>query len=72
MTELLQKAIDEIAKLPATEQDALAALILEELASEQRWDKAFADSADVLARLSDEAIAEYRRGETHLLDPDSL
>ncbi len=55
------RAIDEVSKLPATEQDAMAILMLEELASEQRWDKAFADSADVLARLGDEAVAEHRR-----------
>ncbi len=37
MTQLLEKALNEVAKLPASEQDAVAAILLEELASEQRW-----------------------------------
>ena len=36
MTELLQKAFDEAAKLPRKEQDALASWVLDELASEAR------------------------------------
>ena len=43
-----------------------------ELVSEQRWQEAFARSADVLAALADEALAEYRAGETLPLDPDTL
>jgi hypothetical protein len=71
MTEL-EKAFAEAAKLPPKEQAALAAWILEEIASERRWDKAFADSADALAQLADEAIAEHRRGQTQVLEPDKL
>ena len=72
MTELLEKAFAEAAKLPIREQDALAAWILDELASERRWDQAFADSADVLARLADQALVEHREGRTRVLDPDKL
>jgi hypothetical protein len=50
MTKLLEEAFAEAAKLSTQEQDALAAVILEELASERRWDQAFADSADLLAQ----------------------
>ena len=32
MTDLLQQALTEVGKSPATEQDAIAAIILEELA----------------------------------------
>jgi hypothetical protein len=60
MTELLEKAFAEASKLPPEEQEALAAWILEELASERRWDKAFASSQDALARLADEAIQERK------------
>ncbi len=35
MTTLLQQAISEIQKLPAAKQDAIAAVILDELADEQ-------------------------------------
>ncbi len=72
MTELLQKAFSEASKLPTPEQDKLAAWILEELTSEQRWTEAFAGSTDVLGRLADEALAEDRAGRTHELDPDRL
>ena len=50
----------------------LAAVILEELASERRWDQAFADSADLLAQLADQALAEHRAGKTQVLDPERL
>ena len=72
MTELLEKAFNEAAKLPAEEQDKFAQWILDELESEARWDQAFAESQDMLAQLADEALAEFRRGETEELDPDSL
>jgi hypothetical protein len=72
MTELLEKAFAEASKLPSGEQDALATWILDELASERRWEQAFADSPDVLARLADEALAEHREARTRVLDPDIL
>jgi hypothetical protein len=64
MTHLLDKAITEVAKLPASEQDAVAALVLEELASEKRWSLPFAKSQDQLAKLAEEALAEYASGQT--------
>lgn len=69
---LFEQAFAEISKLPEQEQEAIAAWILEELASERRWEKAFADSQDALARLADEALAEHRAGRTQELDPDAL
>jgi hypothetical protein len=72
MTKLLEEAFAEASKLPEREQDALATVILEELASERRWDQAFANSADLLAQLADQALAEYRAGKTHVLDPEQL
>ncbi len=71
-TELLEQAFAEVAKLPPEEQEAFARWILEELASERRWDEAFANSADALAKLADEALAEHRAGKTQALDPDQL
>jgi hypothetical protein len=64
MTRLLEKALEEVAKLPASEQDAVAAILLEELASEQRWAESFANSQGQLAKLAEEAIAEYKAGRT--------
>ena len=64
MTKLLEKALEEVAKLPASEQDAVAAILLEELASEQRWAASFAKSQDRLAKLAEQAVAEYTAGRT--------
>ncbi|WP_414572034.1 hypothetical protein [Nostoc sp. CCY 9925] len=72
MTELLELAISRLKSLPATEQDAIAAIILAELEDERRWDEAFARSPDILAKLAAEAMAEYRAGKTQDLDPDTL
>ena len=72
MTKLLEKAFAEASKLPDQEQDAFAAWVLEELASEQRWDELFARSSDTLERLANEALAEFRAGRTQPLDPDKL
>jgi hypothetical protein len=49
-----------------------AAWILEELVSERRWEKAFAKSEDVLARLAEEALVVYQTDQTQELDPDQL
>ena len=72
MTQLLEKAFAEAAKLPEEEQDAFAALILEELDSERRWDESFARSQDKLAHLAAEALVEHRAGKTKLLNVDEL
>jgi hypothetical protein len=40
-----------VKQLPANEQDAIAAIILEELEDEVRWQEKFARSQDVLAKL---------------------
>jgi hypothetical protein len=72
MTRLLEQAFGEANKLPEDEQDALARFILEELASERRWTRAFADSQAFLSQLADEALAEYQAGKTQALDPETL
>ncbi len=64
MTQLLEKVLNEVAKLPAFEQDAVAAILLEELASERRWSESFAKSQDSLAKLAEQALAEYAAGRT--------
>ena len=64
MTQLLEKALKEVAKLPASDQDAVAAILLEELASERRWSESFAKSQDSLAKLAEQALAEYAAGGT--------
>jgi hypothetical protein len=62
MSKLLDQAIKAARKLPAQEQDALGAIILDEIADEARWLKTFAETQDRLARLADEALADVKRG----------
>jgi histidinol-phosphate/aromatic aminotransferase/cobyric acid decarboxylase-like protein len=64
MTQLLDQAFKELAKLPPSEQDALAAALLAELASKKRWTVLFDGSQDLLDKLADEALAEHRAGKT--------
>ncbi|MBU7581911.1 MAG: hypothetical protein KAF91_03210 [Nostoc sp. TH1S01] len=72
MTELLEYAISRLENLPDDEQDAIAAMILEEIEDERRWDEAFASYPDLLAKLASEAIAEFHAGKTQELDPEKL
>lgn len=72
MTQLLEQAIAKVKQLSETEQDAIAALILEELEDEGLWDSAFAKSHDALAKLAAAALAEDQAGETQDLDPETL
>ena len=72
MTKLLEQAFHEVAKLPEGDQEAIAAWLLEELASDRRWDEGFAGSPDLLAELVDETLEEHRQGRTQELDPDKL
>ena len=64
MTQLLEKAISKASALPKDEQDILAAIILDEIASEQNWSASFAKSQDALATLANEAITEHLAGKT--------
>ena len=63
MTQLLEKAFAQAQQLPASEQDAIAAWLIEELADERRWDESFARSRHALARLAEEALTEHRAGQ---------
>lgn len=66
MTNLLKKAFEEASKLAPEDQDRVAAELLEALAGEEKWAEAFEGSADALAVLADEALAEHRAGRTEL------
>ena len=72
MTELLERAIAKLKTLSASEQDAIASMIFEELQDDLKWDRAFASSPDVLAKLAASAMAEYHAGKTQELDPETL
>lgn len=72
MTALLERAFQQATRLPDVEQNALAKWLLDELAAEKEWAKAFSESEDVLERLADEAIEANRQGKTTPLDLDRL
>ena len=72
MTKLYERALRKVEELPDPEKDVIATLILAELDDDARWEKAFANSQDALAKLAAEAVAEDRAGETEELDPDTL
>lgn len=72
MTKLLERVFKEAEKLPKKEQDVLARALLDELASERRWDELFTGSQDLLEQLAAEAVEEHRAGRTKELDPDKL
>ena len=70
MTQLLEKVIHRISELSPSQQDEFASFMLAELESEERWDKLFATSQDLLSKMADEAVAEFQAGSTELLDLD--
>jgi len=72
MTELLEKALAAVQNLPESDQDAIASIILEELADERQWDDAFASSQDQLRRLADRVRRDISAGKVRNLEIDEL
>ena len=69
MTELLQRVMAEIEKLPAEEQDAIATRILAERADEQAWAARFKATTDEQWDHLTEAVRrEIADGDTAALD----
>ena len=69
MTSLLQRAVAEIEKLPAADQDSIAARLLAEVDDERQWDTRFAaTSDDHWDRLAAEVRREIADGSTVPLD----
>jgi hypothetical protein len=71
MTTLLEKALAEVTELAPEAQDAIAALILEELEDEQRWDMTFAATQPQLAKLAEKVREDIRAGRVHHLGFDA-
>jgi hypothetical protein len=72
MTHLLEQAIAQLNNLSESDQDAIAALILEELADEQRWQESFGRSQDKLKQRADQARQDVREGRVRDLGMDEL
>jgi hypothetical protein len=58
MTTRLQRAVAEVEKLPAEDQDAIAARLLAEVDNQRQWDARFASTTD---DQWDRLVAEVRR-----------
>ncbi len=71
MTKLLEKAFKQASKLPVTSQDAIAAIILEELEDEKKWETSFPNSQVALSILATKVRNEIKQGETLPFDPAS-
>jgi hypothetical protein len=74
MSELMDQAIQKMKQLPKQDQESIASIILQEIESERRWDELFArpESADILSRMADDALAGARAGRARLLDLNDL
>lgn len=59
MTEALAAAVASASRLPDEEQDVLAALLMAEMDSEERWNSLFSQSQGVLADLAMRALGEH-------------
>jgi hypothetical protein len=72
MNKMLEHAIAELARLPEDEQEAVASMIMEEIAAERGWEERFAKSETKLAELARRAKEQHAQGETTLLSfPDT-
>jgi hypothetical protein len=63
MTTALKNIFIKLSKMPTAEQNAIAALLKEELA----WEKSFSRSQEQLSNLAAEALEEYKKGKTQPL-----
>ena len=72
MTRLLERALEEVQKLPETEQDAIAAIILDEISDEKLWDEAFARSQDQLSSMAEKVRADIRAGRVKDISVEDL
>ena len=72
MTELLEKVLDRVSKLPADEQDVIAAVIYDVLEDEIQWQDAFATSQDKLSILADKVRKDIQAGRVKKMGIDEL
>ena len=68
MTQALSAAVASAAKLPEEEHNVLAAILLEEMESEERWSALFAGSQNLLEQMASEAIQDFQAGRVQPID----
>ena len=62
MTQLLEKVLCEVYKLPPEQPDAIAVIIYEELEDERRWDKFLQNRQDQLSKLVEKVRVDIKAG----------
>lgn len=72
MSPLLDRAVEEARKLPEAEQEAIAALILQEIEDDRRWEASLARSPSQLAALASRAVEQVREGRCRAAGFDEL
>ena len=75
MTTLLQRAVSEVEKLPAADQDAIASRFLAEVEDERQWSARFAATTDdqwdrLVAEVHRDVAAEGTRPLDEAFPPD--
>jgi hypothetical protein len=71
MTKLLDKVLQQAARLSAAEQDRIARLVLDEIEDEARWQATFAGSQSKLAELAAHAREDIAAGAVRDEDPSN-
>ncbi len=71
MTKLLEKAFKQASKLSKSSQDAIAAVVLEELEDEKKWEISFSNSQESLSELTTKVRKEIEKEKTLPFDPAS-
>ena len=71
MTKLLEKAFKQASKLSESSQDAIAAVVLEELEDEKKWEISFSNSQKSLSELATKVRKEIEKEKTLPFDPAS-
>ncbi len=72
MSQLFDRAVKEVRKLPEAEQEAIGALMLAEIDDERQWDESFARSPDKLKALAARAVEQVQAGQCRVAGFDEL
>ena len=72
MTKLVNSAFEKISTLPEIEQNIFAQFIIDEIIEEDKWNKSFSKSEDILSQMADKALVNFNNNQTEILNIDSL
>ncbi len=72
MGKLLERAIEELSKLPDTDQETVGAWILAEVEHARDWNEFLSRPSEILERAAIEALADYSKDKTARFDPEKL